>query len=126
LDKNILLIEIEHEISGELNDYEIMRLLTPINPPKFYFIIKKIQKIKAFFKYLCEWKLVISINNIEYRIGLNKFEKIKHIYKDLSLEEEYQIFRKIHDINEAKIYPIEEKQRQIDEIISEIHKKEIL
>ena len=126
MDKNILLIEIEHEISGELNDYEIMRLLTPINPPKFYFIIKKIQKIKAFFKYLCEWKLVISINNIEYRIGLNKFEKIKHIYKDLSLEEEYQIFRKIHDINEAKIYPIEEKQRQIDEIISEIHKKEIL
>jgi hypothetical protein len=124
--KNKIGFEIEREITGELTEYEIMRLLTPIKPPKYYFIIRLIDKIKWFFEYLSEWKLIISINNIDYKFGTNGLVRIKHIYKDLSFEEEYKLLKRIHDIQNNSEMDCFEKSEKIDDIIHEVYRKEVL
>lgn len=124
--KNEIRLEIRRERGGELAGYEIMRLLTPINPPKYYFIIRIIKKIKGFFEYLSEWKLIISINNIDYKFGANGLIRIKHIYKDLSFEEEYQHLKKIHDIQNNSEMDCFERQKKVDDLIHEVYRKEVL
>ena len=124
--KNKIGLKIERKISGELAGYELMRLLTPINPPKYYFIIKIIERIKGVFEYLSEWKFIISINNIDYKFGSDGLVRIRHIYKDLSFEEEYQQLKRIHDISNNSEMDCVERQRKIEDIISETYRKEIL
>jgi len=121
--KNEISLAIEREIRGELAGYEIMKLLTPINPPKYYFIK---MKIKGFFEYLSEWKLIISINNIDYKFGTNRLVRIKHIYKELSFEEEYQNLKRIHDIQNNSEMDLYERVKKVEDIISETYRKEIL
>jgi hypothetical protein len=124
--KNKIRLEIEREIRGELTEYEIMRLLTPINPPKYYFIIRIIDKIKGFFEYLSEWKLIISINNIDYKFGTNGLVRIKHVYKDLPFEEEYKLLKRIHDVENSSEMDCFEKSKKIDDIIHEVYRVEEL
>jgi hypothetical protein len=124
--RNEIRFEIEREITGELTGYEIMKLLTPINPPKYYFIIRIIDKIKGFFEYLSEWKLIISINNIDYRFGINGLVRIKHIHKNLSFEEEYQLSKRIHDIQNNTEMDCFERQQKVDDIIHEVYRTEVL
>ena len=124
--KNEIRLKIEHEITGELAGYEIMRLLTPINPPKYYFIIRIIEKIKGFFEYLSEWKIIISINNIDYKFDTNGLVRIKHIYKELSFEEEYLHLKRIHDIQNNSEMDLYEREKKVEDIISETYKTEVL
>ena len=124
--KNKIEFEIEREISGELTGYEIMKLLTPINPPKYFFIIRMIEYIKGFFEYLSKWKLIISINNMDYKFGTNGLIRIKHIYKELSFEEEYQHLKRIHDIQNNSEMDLYERVKKVEDIISEIYREEIL
>jgi hypothetical protein len=124
--KNKIGLKIKREITGELTEYEIMRLLTPINPTKYYFIIRIINKIKEFFEYLSEWKLIISINDIDYKFGSNGLVRIKHIYKELSFEEEYQLLKRIHDIENSSEMDCFERSEKIDDIIHEVYRVEVL
>lgn len=95
--KNEIKIKLDRYIS-ELTDDDIMYLLTPVNKPKGYFIKKRIYKIKEFYRELCEWNLIISINNIDYEFSLKGLVRIKHIHKDFSFEEEQQFYKRIFDV----------------------------
>jgi len=124
--KNKIRFEIWRERGSELAGYELMKLLTPINPPKYYFIIRMIEYIKGFFEYLSEWKLIISINNMDYKFGTNGLVRIKYIYKELSFEEEYQNLKRIHDIQNNSEMDLYEREKKVEDIISETYRKEIL
>jgi hypothetical protein len=124
--KNKISLVIERERGGELAGYELMKLLTPVYPPKYYFILKMIDKIKGFFEYLSEWKLIISINNIDYKFGTNGLVRIRHIYKELSFEEEYQHLKKFDDIVNNSEMDLYERLKKEEELMDEIYREEIL
>jgi hypothetical protein len=120
--KTKIKVRIDRYLS-KLTDIDIIELLTPLNPSKGYFIKKGICKIKVFYRELCEWNLVISINNIDYEFSLKGLIRIKHNHKDLSFEEEQQFYKKIFDIQGSGLPP-EESIRQVDEIIAEVYIQE--
>jgi hypothetical protein len=68
--KNKITIKIRYEPVG-LTEAEIESLLKPINPDKLYFFKKKLNKLRIFFEHLCNWKLIIGIKDLEYKISLN-------------------------------------------------------
>jgi len=79
-------IYFEHE-TKVLTYAEIDELLTAVKIYPFpkvtisiiILIFKEIiRKIKWKYKYLCEWKLIININNVVYKIGLDEIEKIDY------------------------------------------------
>jgi hypothetical protein len=111
--------------AGDITDEDIMYLLTPINKPKGYFIEKMIYKIKAFYRELCTWDLIISIDNIDYEFSLKGLVRIKHINKHLSFEEEQQFYKRIFDVQHSELPP-EESIRQVDEIIAEVYTREVM
>lgn len=113
-------IKIKNEAKG-LTESEIYSILTPVNPNKLYLLGYKLNKIKAFFKDLCEWKLIIEINNLEYKICFHGLVRVRHIYNDdLSIEEEYRILKEIEDINKLEIHYLEKLKRS-DAIMKKIH-----
>ena len=116
-------IEVQHEIDGPLSDFEILKLLTPVIKPKYYVIKKIIIRIKAFFKYLCEWKLKININNIEYKYCLKSMVKIKHNYYELTREEYFCILKEMDDVSKLDI-PLEEIVERRDIIWRKVYTEE--
>ena len=118
-------IEIQHERNDVLSEFEILKLLTPVIKPKYYFLKKIIIRIKAFFKYLCEWKLKININNIEYKYSLKGMVKIKHNYYQLTREEYFCILKEMDDASKLDI-PVEEIVKRRDIIWRKVYTEEII
>jgi hypothetical protein len=69
--------------------------------------------------------LIISINNIDYEFSLKGLVKIRHIYENLSFEEEQQLYKRIQDVQESGL-PSEERLKKVEEIIAEVYRREVL
>jgi len=80
-------ISIKHE-TKVLTEKEIYILLTPLNAKiKFLDVIKLIKvKLFVFYMHCSEWKIIISINNIDYKFSLNGIERIDYSKKIIELE----------------------------------------
>ena len=75
-------IYIQHRTTV-LSQEEIDELLTPLNPKRMIEKIKLIPlKIKWFYRNICQWKLIIEINNAEYTICLSGIKIICNIMYD--------------------------------------------
>jgi hypothetical protein len=106
-------IKIRHE-TRIYSQEEIDDLLLPVDKTPFY------KRIIRFYKRICEWKLIISFNGIEYKLGLNGIRR-----------EDYSVYYKEHlkKTNSTDIIKFDEtdafSQEEKEMLLTPInHKKE--
>jgi hypothetical protein len=113
--KNKRTIRIRYETRILLQE-EIDNLLISVDEyKKIPFHKKMVEKIKLFYRNICDWKLIIQFNSLEYKICLNGIKKISHsIYSN-----------ELNNTNETKdtakgIF----SQEEIDMLLIEINNNE--